>query len=665
LAKGAAVIVVFGGVQIDQPGSPSSPRFPASQVEDVAGRVHALLSSLKPRLVLGAAASGVDLVILEEVLELGLTPHVALPFPVERFKQTSVESRGPAWVSRYRRVIAEVQKGRGEIEILEEAEDDDVYLRTNGRLLDRGRELAQEGEEVLVLVVRPANSDGGSVSDDLAERAELAGLLVLDLDCLRRAADRPSAFVAMPYGKKKDPQTGVEIDCDLVFDRIYVPVLEDLDYRWERSDRQTDTGIIHLGMIDAIANSDLVIADLATLNANVLYEIGLRHAVADKVTVLTAPDFGAPGETRRLFDLNFIRRIPYRRGMEGLTDAQMVESIRTLRAVLADAGDKRRPPDSPVFTWFECERTGLRARAGTTRAAQREIELRKELAAAKTRGGRQDLLAVAGKLDDSPVPVGVRQSMRLELAIALRETGAYDEAVTLFEAGPAPEGPLRTLWLQQHALALRRRGERQWQQQRDPDDSWSAAERLLDELLDGTTPAAETYGIAAGLAKRRFERYLSKGQHPLAGGQLARMIEQYRTGFEAEPWDYYVGINLLGGLRLRGQRFRDSVEQDLAEARDLVPVVRLMIRRLPPGGRNFWVDVTEAELALHTYLLDDPDGRRPADAAIQAYANALAGSHPADHQKSARDQLEIFRKAGDPPHVIDAVLAAFPPSPST
>src|SRR5215470_2933788 len=76
---GGLVIVVFGGVQVDRPGT-DRPRFPESQVEDVSARVRVLLSVLRPRLLVGAAASGADLVVLTEALSLGLTPHVVLPF---------------------------------------------------------------------------------------------------------------------------------------------------------------------------------------------------------------------------------------------------------------------------------------------------------------------------------------------------------------------------------------------------------------------------------------------------------------------------------------------------------------------------------------------------------------------------------------------------------
>jgi hypothetical protein len=598
------------------------------------------------------------LVILTEALTLGLTPRVVLPFPVEKFQETSVASRGPAWVQRYQRVIGQVQAEQGVLEILGEAEDEDVYLRTNGRLLARAGQLKDDGEEIVVMLLRPAGSDGRSVTDDLAARADLAGLLVLDLDCLRRAADRLSAFVVMPYGKKTDPQTGIEIDCDLVFNKVYVPVLEDLDYRWQRSDRETDTGIIHIGMVEAIANSDVVVADLATLNANVLYELGLRHALADKTTVLTSPDFGAPSQARGVFDIDFIRRISYSRTAEGLSDRQAVESIRALRSALAEPAEPQRPVDSPVFVWFDTVRAGLRAREGTTLAVQREIQLRQKVAGAKVQGGRDVLLDVAREIDDPVVPLRARQALRLEVAIALREQGAYAEAVGLLAGVPAPSGLLRVLWLQSHALALRRLGEQKVLG--DPDVEWDAAESVLGELLAGGQPSAETYGIAAGLAKRRFGRFLNTGQRPLALAQLSRMIGLYRKGFEAEPWDYYVGINVVAGLRLRGQRFAGpDAARDLAEARETVPVVRMMLRRLPPRGRGFWAEITEAELMLHAYELDNPNGEAPPAVVAQAYAEALADAHPPDYEKSARDQLEIFRMAGDPPHVIDEILEMF------
>jgi hypothetical protein len=137
------------------------------------------------------------------------------------------------------------------------------------------------------------------------------------------------------------------------------------------------------------------------------------------------------------------------------------------------------------------------------------------------------------------------------------------------------------------------------------------------------------------------------------------MIELYRNGFYNEPWDYYVGLNLVAGLRLRGQRFADpNPDASLAEARDLLPVVRWMTRRVP-GGRSFWVAITDAELTLHAYLLGAPNGEQ-LSAIMQEYASALTGAPALDHQRSARTQLEVFRLAGDPAEVINDIISTFP-----
>ena len=444
----------------------------------------------------------------------------------------------------------------------------------------------------------------------------------------------------------------------MVFHRVYVPVLSDLDYDISRSDRETDSGIVHIGMIEAIANSDLVIADLATMNPNVLYELGLRHALADKVTVLTAPDLGDKTGTAAAFDIDFIRRIPYNRTVDGISDPQAVQAIKALRDVVRDV-DPARAVDSPVYTWFEVARTGLRARGPLTAAAQGELQLRQELNRLQARRTPGDLLALARKIGGSTVPLRAKQAMRLEIAITLREQGSYEESARLLENTPAPEGGLRALWLQAHALALRRLGERA------PDLAsaeayWTKADPLLNELLDEKPASAETCGIAAGLAKRRFDRLLVAGQRARSGVQLARMIALYRMGVEAEPWEYYVGINLIASLRLRGQRFSDpgaDAEADLAEARSMLPVVGLMVRRLPQP--TFWSSVTQAELVLHEHLLKDPGGGS-VQPVISAYTGALAQLHPPDYEKAAYDQLDIFRRAGDPPGFIAAVQDVFP-----
>ena len=66
-------------------------------------RLHAYLTRSGPTAVVGAAACGADLLVLEEALRLEIDPEVVLPTPLARFRAESVE---PGWRDRFDTVIA-------------------------------------------------------------------------------------------------------------------------------------------------------------------------------------------------------------------------------------------------------------------------------------------------------------------------------------------------------------------------------------------------------------------------------------------------------------------------------------------------------------------------------------------------------------------------------
>jgi hypothetical protein len=172
----APVIVIYGGAQVDA-ADRAEPRFPEAQVETVANRIRAQLHAWQPRLVIGSAASGADLLVLEAARAEGIAARVVLPFRHPRFLETSVASRGDAWIERWDTLVP-----RADVEVLDEVEDDEVYYRTNATVLERAAALAEPGEEIVALVVRPPQRGLPSVSDDLAARASAAGYTVVDVD---------------------------------------------------------------------------------------------------------------------------------------------------------------------------------------------------------------------------------------------------------------------------------------------------------------------------------------------------------------------------------------------------------------------------------------------------------------------------------------------------
>src|SRR5262245_49302978 len=97
-----------------------------------------------------------------------------------------------------------------------------------------------------------------------------------------------NCFVVMPFGQKAD-ERGRAIDFDQIYRHLIQPAIEgtsELQLRPLRSDGITRPGWIHKQMIEHLAEDEVVLVDLSTSNSNVMYELGVRHALRGKVTVL-------------------------------------------------------------------------------------------------------------------------------------------------------------------------------------------------------------------------------------------------------------------------------------------------------------------------------------------------------------------------------------------
>src|SRR5215211_263934 len=101
----------------------------------------------------------------------------------------------------------------------------------------------------------------------------------------------PIAFVVMPFDTKptgrSEPGVPTEVDFDELWHRVYLPVLTEMGYEAVRADRDVGALIIS-EMVQRLALADLVVADVTLPNANVYYEVGVRHAACKRACVLTA-----------------------------------------------------------------------------------------------------------------------------------------------------------------------------------------------------------------------------------------------------------------------------------------------------------------------------------------------------------------------------------------
>src|SRR4051794_13877947 len=146
----------------------------------------------------------------------------------------------------------------------------------------------------------------------------------------------------MPFGPKSMGER--QVDFDVIYDEVFrpaitsVPLPEGGCLEPRRTDRDFFTGDITLEMFRYLEYSRFALADISGLNANVLYELGVRHrARASGTAIFRQADVSIP------FDIRTIKAFPY--AYEPAAHAE--ESRQLIARVLRESLVENRE-DSPV-----------------------------------------------------------------------------------------------------------------------------------------------------------------------------------------------------------------------------------------------------------------------------------------------------------------------------
>lgn len=416
----------------------------------------------------------------------------------------------------------------------------------------------------------------------------------------------PLCFVLMPFGRKPDAN-GALVDFDVVYRDLIGPAIEAAELKPIRADEEMSGGIIHTPMFERLLLCEYAVADLTTANANVFYELGVRHAYRPWSTVLIFAEGG-----RLPFDVAMLRGLPYKLDGGRPADVEAARAALTARLRAAKAGEQ----DSPVFElldWLPSPGPVAHSKTDTFREqAEYSIEAKEKLAAAR-REGADRLREVRRELE----PVDrCDAGVLIDLYLSFRAVKAWDDMIALAQRMPAP---IRQTAMVQEQLgfALNRAGRGE------------EAERVLLELLETRGPSSETYGILGRVYKDRWEAALARGSRAEARGQLQKAIEAYLRGFEADWRDGYPGINAVTLMELR--------EPPDPRREALVPVVRYAVeRKIASGTPDYWDYATRLELAV---LAGESDG---AEAAL---AEALAAVRETWEPETTARNLRLIREA--------------------
>ncbi|MEM8557573.1 MAG: TRAFs-binding domain-containing protein [Bacteroidota bacterium] len=416
------------------------------------------------------------------------------------------------------------------------------------------------------------------------------------------AADqRPLCFVIMPFGDKPDPSGRPDIDFDRVYHEALRPAIEEAGMEPIRADGERTGGIIHKPMFERLLLCDYALADLTTANANVLYELGVRHAARPRTTLtLFAQHQKIP------FDVSFLRSLPYDLGDDNaFGDAEVAhlrqavaERLRELRSLtVAEA-----PVDSPLFQLLAGWKPGdiarlktdvFRERTQANERYKRQLEAIREKHKEDGAAARADLATFRAQL---PGLDAVEAATVVDLMLTYRAVGDPDGMIDLVEAMPAVL-QRQVLVREQLGFAYNRRAGR---------DKNSVDRAKALQILEGVDeqqgPSSETLGLIGRIHKDQWKEAREAGDLVAAEGHLDQAIDAYRRGFLADQRDAYPGINLMTLLDIQGE------DDSLAEKERLLPVVRFAVeRRLATTTPDYWDHATMLELAV---LDDEPKAAR-------------------------------------------------------
>ncbi len=459
------------------------------------------------------------------------------------------------------------------------------------------------------------------------------------------------AFIVRPFGTKEG------INFEDVQKNLIMPALAACDIQGGTTVPFLQAGNIRTDMFQQLLVADIVVADISIHNANVFYELGIRHALQPKRTFLLRAkskkdpiDRGPQDEVP--FDLLTDRYLEYDSDsaagkVEMLTDA--------LRQTLAS-----EQPDSPVFQMLPDLEAQERSRFLPVPQGFRDDV---ELALKRQQMGMLALLAMEAE-DFFWASEGLRLVGRAQFDLKAHRV-AKETWEKLYRLNP------------QESEANQRLGTI-YQRLGDLDSSDQALLRVTNGKTASNVERAEAFSLLGRNIKERWHSSwmtLSGGQaarKALQSPELLQAYQKYRQGFLENLDSFYPGLNALSLLTLAielakkmpeawGSRFETEAQaaSDLEAlqiqrerlAGAVVVSLDVAKQRLEQSGKeDRWVDIGLADFLFLT--IDKPQK------IAFAYESALAGA-PAFYADSAKAQVDLFLQLGVLTERASQALAAF------
>ncbi|HTE24179.1 tetratricopeptide repeat-containing protein [Flavitalea sp.] len=339
------------------------------------------------------------------------------------------------------------------------------------------------------------------------------------------SSQRKRCFVVMGFGTKTDYATGRKLDLNKSYRLLIKPVVEQKGLICIRADEIRHSGAIDVPMYQELLKADVVIADLSTANMNTFYELGIRHALRPRTTIVISED-----KLAYPFDLNHINITPYTHLGEGI-EYEEVERFRKLLGEILQTVLDRESADSPVYTFLN----GL-----TPPRLEEEIEK----AVQSERRSKETQVSASGTGETRDKPRDETLSLLIEKGEEALDQKDYPRAKVLFESahniGKGESSNISSGYdyvIHRLALAVYK------SEEPDPVSALQKALQLLVHLDLAHTNDPETVTIAGAIEKKWYD---------ISGNEehLSNAILFYQRGYFLLN-NRYNGINLAYMLNCR------------------------------------------------------------------------------------------------------------------
>ena len=457
---------------------------------------------------------------------------------------------------------------------------------------------------------------------------------------------KPHAFVAMPFGVKRDSQ-GVEIGFNRVYTELIKPALEAAGLDVFRADEEGCGGDIRTDMFQELLIADLVVADLTLDNPNVWYELGVRHALRARGVVLICG-----GHVTTAFDLYTDRKLRYSI-KDGVLDPATIEQDKQNLTDMVKAtmeswhGRKISPvyhlmPNLQEPDWKSLRIGDVQEFWQQHDAWERRIEL------ARKAGHIGDVLVLA---DEAPI-AAFRAEAWIKAGETLRKGEHFNFALEQLERGLAID-PQNLKGLQEQGICLQRLALL--------GRSGHSSDRARDhyrKVLELYPQDQETWALLGRVDKDAWVvAWRQAGKTPeqmrdeaaYEDALLRAAIDSYVTSYRSNPGHYYSGINALTLIHLYRHLTNDPRYDQAMNT--MAGAVRFAAESNSDESQRFWSNATVGDLEV---LVGAPDTIKA------AYKEAIAKNDKDWFAlNSCRTQLKLLRDLGFRPENVEAGIATF------